>query len=290
MKSVSSQHRDRSALPRRSPARALRSSQSARGLVLRSSQSEAGRGLRSATREGGLARRSFSEGGFTLVELIAVIAIIAILSAAVLGGVVYAGKKASVAATKGLIERLSVAINMYREDYGAYPPDRNPNHPSTGGWEDDWYTDPGNNLNMPAETLWYFLAGIYEDEDLADTDREKMARKSAYINFREKDLRRVGILFWMKSGLLMNLGDSHASKDVGGQIKDNDIFPEIVDVWGMPIHYVAKGSFSGDTPRVNEDSFDLVSRGPDRLATKPYDMRDVEERDKYPNRDNIGNW
>ena len=275
MKSVSSQHRDRSALPRRSPARALHSSQSARGLVLRSSQSG-----------GGLARRSFSEGGFTLVELIAVIAIIAILSAAVLGGVVYAGKKASVAAAKGLIERLSIAINMYREDWGAYPPDGIP----SSGWGTSWFvaSKPNDdNLNMPAETLWYFLAGVYEDDNMDDGYLEELERKSAYVNFREKDLRRVGILFSMKSGLLMNRGDPHASKTVGGQIKDDDIFPEIVDVWGMPIYYVAKGSFSGDTPRVNEDSFDLVSRGPDRLAIHAYDDREKKEQRKYPNRDNI---
>jgi prepilin-type N-terminal cleavage/methylation domain-containing protein len=230
-------------------------------------------------------------GGFTLVELIAVMTIIAILSAVVVGAVVFAGKRAAVAASSGLLGKLSVAINAYHSDYGAYPPDGCP----SGGWS-GWYTDPGANLNMPAETLYYFLAGIYEDSSLSPADRQRMARKTPYLSFRERDIRHTGMLFEMTAAL-QNRGDPNASTGSGGAFADADAFPEIVDAWGIPIYYQANDGIGND-PLVNTQSFDLVSRGPDRLTASPYGDRDVQVNvtvdgntvTKTPNRDNITNF
>jgi len=212
------------------------------------------------------------EGGFTLVEMIAVMTIVAILATVIIGGVVFSQRRARIAATKALLGKLSMAINTYRADYGAYPPNT---RPSTG-WA-GWYTDPGDGLNMPSETLWYFLTGIYEDEDLSDIDRKKMARKSPYIDLREADLKRTGVAFWMNN--LDNVKDTPA-----------DEYPEIVDAWGSPIHYVSINSLNAGLPKGNPESFDLVVRGPDRLTGPPYDDRDTQVNGKYPNRDNMANF
>jgi prepilin-type N-terminal cleavage/methylation domain-containing protein len=229
------------------------------------------------------------KGAFTLVELIAVIAIMAILSATVIGGVLYAGRKAAITATQGLFERLSVAINMYNGDWGAYPPDRNPSWPNPGGWG-SWSmrdrTDIGN-LNHPGETLWYFLAGIYQEprgsgaNDVIDDDEfQALVRKTTYMDFRENELRRVGVAFWMTNQL----------KDEDDQYSSSDEFPEIIDAWGSPINYVALDTINTANPRANKESFDLVSRGPDRFTGAPYDERNVKVKGIYTNRDNIANF
>jgi type II secretory pathway pseudopilin PulG len=220
-----------------------------------------------------------------MVEIIAVIAIIALLAAAVTGGVIVATKKAAIKATEGLFQRLDIAIGMYFEDYGAYPPDRNPNNPGSGGW-DPWHI--GDNIryvNTPPETLWYFLAGMYEHPNIDNSPpsgfRENLARKTAYMSFDERDLRRTGKVFWM-SGTLQNQPDAY---------DPNDSFPEIVDIWGNPIQYVRKDSLvTGLKPQGNVDAYDLVSRGPDRITGNPYYQRNVQVAGKYPNRDNITNF
>jgi prepilin-type N-terminal cleavage/methylation domain-containing protein len=219
-----------------------------------------------------LSHRRADRRGFTMVEIIAVIAIIALLAAAVTGGVVMAMKRAAIKATQGLFQRLDVAIGMYYEDYGAYPPDG-----ATA-----WYTNPGPNLNLATETLAYALAGMYEDLSI-DSFRENLARKTAYLSFEQRDLKRTGRVFWMN-----NLQENY------DPTTRDDIFPEIVDIWGNPIHYICKDQTNSTDPKGNKDSYDLASRGPDRLTGPPYNERNVKvtigTKDKYPNRDNITNF
>jgi len=273
MNALSSDHRHPSALP---------SSKNQGGLVRRSPKSEAAPGLRS----------SKSEAGFTLVELTVVIMIIAILGAAVAGGVVYASRKAAVTATNALFQRLSIAINTYQQDYGAYPPDRNPAFPGPGGWDGNYYSfDVGlAYCNMPAETLPYFLSGMFEHPNIG-TVRDKLKGKTSYLSFRQKELKRTGYKFGT-----VNLVDGPANQDTWTR---TDGYPELVDVWGSPIYYIhtvdPTNPNDPDNPRVNNVTFDLVSRGPDRATGNgdPGKYEDPDEtvvagdRTAYPNRDNI---
>ena len=75
------------------------------------------------------ARRS----GFTLVELLAVIMIIALLAALVTPAVMRARTSARNAAIKAEIDMLHMAIMNYKNDYGSFPPavDLNPGTAST---------------------------------------------------------------------------------------------------------------------------------------------------------------
>ncbi len=252
-----------------------------------SSKRQGGLAHRSPKSEAGLDRRSpKGEGGFTLIELVAVMTIIAVLSVVVVGGVRVSITKARTAATGALFQRLSLAINSYREDYGAYPPEANPSNPSSGGWGKWCFSDAAGpttmkNLNMSSEVLWYFLAGMYEEEDIDDNSngfRGALARKTSYITFTESDLKRTGYRCWMvqAGGTFRNKRDTFLF---------SDDLPEIVDPWGSPIRYVAKNGTDPE-PLMNEETYDLISRGPDRKIEGPYDT----DPDEAPNKDNIKNW
>ena len=73
-------------------------------------------------------------------------------------------KRARRAATRGLLLRVSLGVNTYRTDYGDYPPDRNPNWTSGGGWSSWCFKETYQvwDINMPSETLWFFLDGMFE--------------------------------------------------------------------------------------------------------------------------------
>ena len=58
---------------------------------------------------------------FTLVELMAVIAIIAILAGIVLGGLSFASRKSMEAQTIARMEQFQLALENFHKDYGYYP-------------------------------------------------------------------------------------------------------------------------------------------------------------------------
>ncbi|MBP7830125.1 MAG: prepilin-type N-terminal cleavage/methylation domain-containing protein [Kiritimatiellae bacterium] len=59
--------------------------------------------------------------GFTLIELMVVLAIIGILTSMVLGLAGYAGRKAALTRAKADIETIRNALEQYRVQYGRYP-------------------------------------------------------------------------------------------------------------------------------------------------------------------------
>ena len=62
-------------------------------------------------------------GGFTLVELLTVIIIIAILAGMITGAVSYAVTAVNQAAIRQEIGQLELAVNAYKAEYMEYPPD-----------------------------------------------------------------------------------------------------------------------------------------------------------------------
>jgi len=66
-------------------------------------------------------RGAWSRVGFTLVELLATIAVIAVLAGLILGTLGYVNKKGAEGRAKAEVAALSAAIDSYKLDFGSYP-------------------------------------------------------------------------------------------------------------------------------------------------------------------------
>jgi len=74
--------------------------------------------------------------GFTLIELLVVIAIIAIMSAVLMPAVTSATDRARVNTCRSNLTHVAIALKMYYNDQGAYPPDLETLH------DREFITDP----------------------------------------------------------------------------------------------------------------------------------------------------
>ncbi|MBO7298268.1 MAG: prepilin-type N-terminal cleavage/methylation domain-containing protein [Kiritimatiellae bacterium] len=63
-----------------------------------------------------------ARNGFTIIEMMIVLIIIAILAGFVFRMMTLAGQKNDIAATKAKLEKISNALEAYRAEYGSYPP------------------------------------------------------------------------------------------------------------------------------------------------------------------------
>ena len=129
--------------------------------------------------------------GFSLVEIIAVLAIIAILATAVITVGRYALKRGRIGKAKATLEKLSLVIGLYKEDFGVYIPEsiRTENGQSLSRvldrlqWPSD-YTDalgrkrskPAlNDYDKPSEILFFFLQEIYDVVNFNSASRHSNA-------------------------------------------------------------------------------------------------------------------
>ena len=69
-----------------------------------------------------MATRHHGSAGFTLMEMLVVIAIISMLAGLLMSGVVVARRKAGERRTSLLLTRLAHAVEVYETDFGDYPP------------------------------------------------------------------------------------------------------------------------------------------------------------------------
>ena len=217
-----------------------------------------------------------STNGFSLVEIIAVLAIIAILATAVLTVGRYAIKRGRIGKAKATLEKLSLVIGLYKEDYGVYIPEsiRTENGQSLSRvldrlqWPSD-YTDalgrkrskPSlNEYDKPSEILFFFLQEMYDVMNFNSASRQankqllaSLPRTKAYVKFKKNELADT-------DGRADDPQNRHGP-------------PEIVDGWGMPFLYVAADRLSGDT------ALNIYSFGPDKLGY--YDAKERGEQN-YP--------
>ena len=110
---------------------------------------------------------------FTLVELMAVVAIIGVLMALLLPTIVGAMRHARIAAAKSDLGQLRLALKRFQGDFGDYPPTAVPyclDHSDDCSlyehYEDEAahlrWGDMFDALNTPGECLWYFLCTKFE--------------------------------------------------------------------------------------------------------------------------------
>lgn len=269
--------------------------------------------MSAARRISGPNRRPQRTLAYTLTEVIAVMAIIAILATVVIGVGRYAMKRARLGKARGTFHKLELAIGLYHKDFDGYIPDsvRTLNGDSLRIVlaEINWprsYTDPLGNrrskpsptdYDKPSEILFFFLQDMYDamnqpgSRDANMLVLARLPRKEAYVKFKTNELRNT----------------------------DGDLLPEIVDGWGMPFLYVCadrQGRERNVEPHAdkNPNAYSLYSFGPDKLGyyrgkqrdelDYPVGKTDLSDLDKMKkeaddfearegysaNKDNITNW
>ncbi|RME76460.1 MAG: type II secretion system protein [Planctomycetota bacterium] len=214
-------------------------------------------------------RRQGSESGFTMVEMITVMAILSILMALTLYGFDKYRKRAYQENTRALIKRLETALEQYYEDFRAYPPD---------GYDPDQPARRGRDGNGPvirgAQCLVYYLGTPLKKVYEVGRDR-RTKTVGPYMEFKLSDLTL----------------DDEADIDQLLQSAST----QVIDAYGNPLQYdnthrmrdgrvaVTQLQGAGPDPRSlggggvqarNPGRYDLWSTGPD-----PADPSD-----------DIGNW
>lgn len=96
-------------------------------------------------------KNNYSQYGFTLIELVVVIAIIGVLTAFAVPNFMAARERARDVQRKNDLKQLQNAIEMYKLDYGEYPPDEQtlPLYGLYDGMKTTnicWYSDGSNGL------------------------------------------------------------------------------------------------------------------------------------------------
>lgn len=155
--------------------------------------------------------RARRQAGFTLLEIMTVIAILAILMSILIYGIGKYRITAYEKGTEGLLESIRAALESYHADYSEYPPDgfdpANPAIRMSGGQKAA--------IHGSACLVYYLgIAQIMETEVGQDV---RKSLKPPYLEF--------------KTGQLSG-GDD---RDLDQKLADPRT--EVVDAWGNPIHY-----------------------------------------------------
>jgi len=190
-----------------------------------------------------------SLSAFTLIELLAVISIIAILAGIVLAAAGWAQRKVAADRTRATIYQVACGLDMNKADGDWYPPDARKN-------------DAPAEYIYPAMSLWYYLQ--YRQEQ--GIGQSGSTPHKPYVKFSKNQL-------------------TVSTKTVSGR---PDKYMQVADAWGRPINYksndwnsyrfgtVAPGGdprseFDKYSPRHNRNTFDLCSYGPNGTTLKEKD-------------------
>lgn len=165
-----------------------------------------------------LAIRRCKAAAFTLIEMLTVIAIIGILAAILLPTIRIAMQRAKIAAAKGDLRSIQLALDMYNMEFGAYPPDSNAGLSEAGVDFSD--------MVSPNECLVWFLTREYSTA--SDAAGQPWASGSGWNPATSPTVfSRVAF----RGGL-----DLKAKQQ---RDDDQDGFYEFVDPWGRPYFYRA---------------------------------------------------
>ncbi len=164
--------------------------------------------------------------GFTLVEILIVISIIALLTSIVLGAVTMARKRAAVAIAKAAISDMKNQLEAYVRDTGKYPG-----------------TDFKDGVNaFPA-----LFAALYEEKP----PKGRGGPSAPYMRFKEEDV------------LVYDKDEGKYRKADVDEIYSITIDKYLSDPWGMPYIYHENKS-RARKPYMHDNRADVYSSGPDR--------------------------
>ncbi len=186
---------------------------------------------------------------FTLLELLAVIAIISILTGIGVGVYSYAMNSSRESATRSTMKQIETALEGVKLKYGYYPP------------ADD-ASDGRIYIGKADGTLPSMPADGKPSQIIRDVNRQMKVREdSLYMAdfIRQLDVEKL----------------RDQTRD------DGDGYLCLTDAWGAPIRYVCPG-------RINIESYDLISAGQDGVFGKDgdADLKDNYKSDYF--RDDAG--
>ena len=188
---------------------------------------------------------------FTLIELLAVVALIAILSAIGFGAYSYAKGKAKESATEALLKQIEAGLESFNTRNGYYP--------RSGG-------------NFSTISFTFAADGTVSTIDFGDANT-KLSVPTGTMT-KEKRMQKESMEAFTKTVdmqiLKNNLGSTTSHSD--GSISSG----VLVDAWGNPIYYRSPGSFK-------TGSFDLVSAGADGVfsSSKSTDPKGITDLGKF---------
>ena len=168
-------------------------------------------------------------GAFTLIEMLTVIAIIAVLAGILIPTTILVMKKTRAAAARADLTSLASAVIQYTNDFGVPPPDRNTFADDPGGAGYAPFTD----MNTPNECLVWFLTREYVQSFRITTGQGGW---SPGPEATERVHARV------RSEPSFNLKTKQKTD------YDQDGFYEFVDHWGRPYMYRAWAPQWDDCP------------------------------------------
>jgi prepilin-type N-terminal cleavage/methylation domain-containing protein len=173
--------------------------------------------------------------GFTLVELLVVITIIALLAGLLLPVIIGAIKKAEIAKAKSEVAAIATAVDQYQVEYGKYPGQSSSSaqdHPYSGDYQNLINTLRGNDLKIGGYTNPRGMVFL----SVEDTNKAMTA--SAALNFVMYDPwgNRYGVIAdWNYDGKI----DKPANQADGG-----NVYGRGVAVWSYGPN--AKGTLKQD--------------------------------------------
>lgn len=163
---------------------------------------------------------------FTLVELLAVMALISILSAIGFGVYSYAKGKAKESATEALLGQLAAGLESFNAKHHYYP--------ASGG-------------NFQTIKFHFASDGIVDEIDFGGTGGKLTYNSSA--SSKADRMKNELIESFAKAVDIQTLKNNLTPPDSNGVC-------ELVDAWGAKIYYRSPGKFK-------TGSYDLISAGPD---------------------------
>lgn len=137
-------------------------------------------------------KKDLKRNGFTLVELLIVIAIMSILTTITVGQFVTAQKKAHDVARKGDLSSLSKALMAYFADYGKFPPvDSGQNNIAGASWGGE-FVDNGYVYMKVVPQENFMRNGVPQYCYVVSADQKSFALFAQLENTQDKDCKSPG--------------------------------------------------------------------------------------------------